>query len=46
MGYKPGPLFSEILNFIEEAQLEGDLNNAKDARKAVLETYPVDEYTN
>jgi len=46
MGYKPGPLFSEILNFIEEAQLEGDLNNAEDARKAVLETYPVDEYTN
>jgi len=46
MGYKPGPLFSDILNFIEEAQLEGDLNNAEDARKAVLETYPVDEYTN
>ena len=24
MGYKPGPLFSEILNAVEEAQLEGE----------------------
>jgi len=46
MGYKPGPLFSEILNFIEEAQLEGDISNTEDARKAVLDTYPVDKYTN
>jgi len=46
MGYKPGPLFSEILNFVEEAQLEGDISNTEEARKAVSETYPADKYIN
>lgn len=46
MGYKPGPLFSEILNFVEEAQLEGDISNSQEAIKAVLENYPADKFTN
>lgn len=45
-GYKPGPLFSEILNFVEEAQLEGDITSTEDARKAVLEKYPLNKYAN
>lgn len=45
-GYKPGPLFSEILNFVEEAQLEGDITSTEEAREAVLEKYPIDKYTN
>jgi poly(A) polymerase len=31
LGYKPGPLFSEILNAVEDAQLEGQLNNKEQA---------------
>lgn len=41
MGYNPGPLFSEILNFVEEAQLEGDISTTEDAKKKVLENYPL-----
>lgn len=40
MGYKPGPLFSEILHFIEEAQLEGEINSSEEAKQAVSEKYP------
>lgn len=40
MGYKPGPLFSEILNFLEEAQLEGDISTVEEAKKVVLDKYP------
>lgn len=40
MGYKPGPLFSEILNFIEEAQLEGEISTTEEAKKAVIDAYP------
>jgi poly(A) polymerase len=46
MGYKPGPLFSEILNFVEEAQLEGDINTEEEAKKAVIKTYPASKYQN
>jgi poly(A) polymerase len=31
LGYKPGPLFSEVLNAVEDAQLEGQLNNKEQA---------------
>ena len=27
MGYKPGPIFSEILRSLEDAQLEGEIEN-------------------
>lgn len=31
LGYKPGPIFSEILNKVQEMQLEGILKNKEDA---------------
>jgi hypothetical protein len=37
LGFKPGPIFSEILNSVEEMQLEGNLiekNQAIDFVKA------------
>ncbi len=46
MGYKPGPLFSDILNFVEEAQLEGEITNMQEAIEAVLENYPSDKDIN
>jgi poly(A) polymerase len=46
MGYKPGPLFSDILNFVEEAQLEGEITNTQEAIEAVLENYPSDKDIN
>ena len=35
MGYKPGPVFSEILRAVEDAQLEGELANKEEAEKYV-----------
>ncbi len=46
MGYKPGPRFSDILNFGEEAQLEGEITNTQEAIEAVLENYPSDKDIN
>jgi poly(A) polymerase len=43
MGYTPGPLFSEILNFVEEAQLEGDIKNTEEAREIISKRYPIDK---
>ena len=36
MGFKPGPLFKEILDAVETAQLEGDLATIEEARRMVL----------
>ena len=41
MGYTPGPIFTEILNFVEEAQLEGEINNRKEAEEIVSKKYPL-----
>jgi len=41
MGYTPGPIFTEILSFVEEAQLEGEIQNADEARKLVSRKYPI-----
>jgi poly(A) polymerase len=35
MGYKPGPIFSEILRNVEDAQLEGQLKTKDDAAEYV-----------
>lgn len=35
MGYKPGPLFSEILGAVEDAQLEGQLRGREEAEAYV-----------
>lgn len=38
-GYRPGPLFKEILEAVETAQLEGRLTTAEDALQFVRENY-------
>jgi poly(A) polymerase len=35
MGYRPGPLFSQILRSLEDAQLEGDIQTKEQAREFV-----------
>ena len=39
MGYSPGPLFSEILQRVEEAQLDGLLSTRDDASAWVMEHF-------
>lgn len=41
MGYEPGPLFSEILSFVEEAQLEGEITSKKEAEEIVSRKFPL-----
>lgn len=41
MGYTPGPIFSKILDSLEEAQLEGTLEIKADAKKFVLSNFPL-----
>jgi putative nucleotidyltransferase with HDIG domain len=40
-GYRPGPLFTEILRTVEDAQLEGRLETAGEALEFVRERFPV-----
>ena len=35
MGYSPGPLFSEILRAVEDAQLEGQISTSQEAKEFV-----------
>jgi poly(A) polymerase len=39
-GYKPGPLFKTILAAVEDAQLEGKIQNREDALRMVEEQFP------
>jgi len=39
MGYKPGPIFGQILNAVEDAQLEGQLRSRRDAEEFVRERF-------
>lgn len=39
MGYAPGPLFSEILRSVEDAQLEGQINTKRQAEEFVSARY-------
>jgi len=41
LGYSPGPLFREILNFVEEAQLEGRISTREEALNLVKQSYPL-----
>ena len=41
MGYTPGPIFSKILDSLEEAQLEGTLKIKDDAKRFVLSNFPL-----
>lgn len=45
MGYTPGPLFKEILNLVEEAQLEGEITNKSEALELVSRKYPIGKIT-
>jgi len=40
MGYKPGPLYSEILRSVEDAQLEGRIQSKEAAKIFVGQHYP------
>ena len=39
MGYKPGPLFSEILNRVEEQQLEGVIKDRDEALSFIRDNF-------
>jgi poly(A) polymerase len=39
MGYKPGPIFREILHAVEDAQLEGELKSEEDAKQYVQQSF-------
>lgn len=41
MGYIPGPRFSEILRAVEDAQLEGQIDNRQDAEDLVRTRFPL-----
>ena len=40
MGYKPGPLFREMLERIEDAQLEGEISSREEAIRLVRREFP------
>ena len=40
-GYRPGPLFKEILSTVEDAQLEGRLHDKREALELVHNQYPI-----
>ncbi len=40
-GYKPGPLFKQILQAVEDAQLEGDIRTPEDALRLVHQRFSV-----
>ena len=42
-GYTPGPLFKEILQTVEDAQLEGKLHTREDALRLVAEQFPLSQ---
>ena len=39
-GYKPGPVFKEILQAVEDAQLEGRIQSREQALQLVAEQFP------
>lgn len=40
-GYKPGPVFKQILQAVEDAQLEGEVRTQEDALRLVHQRFPV-----
>jgi poly(A) polymerase len=42
MGYRPGPIFKQILRTIEDLQLEGALKTREEALERVQLTFPLD----
>jgi poly(A) polymerase len=39
LGFRPGPLFSQILQALEDGQLEGQIRTREDAKEYVLSKY-------
>jgi hypothetical protein len=39
MGFRPGPLFAQILQSLEDAQLEGQVRTREEAEEFVLAKY-------
>jgi len=39
LGFAPGPVFREILEYVEDAHLNGEVRNAEEARQRVLERF-------
>ena len=46
MGFRPGPLFSEILRTLEEAQLESQVRNHEEAREYVFRKFGASKRNN
>ena len=40
LGYRPGPDFGSMLNFVEDAQLEGTIHTRKEALAMIAERFP------
>jgi tRNA nucleotidyltransferase (CCA-adding enzyme) len=40
MGYKPGPLFKELIDSILEAKLEGEVSTREDEIEFLRENFP------
>ncbi len=41
LGYAPGPVFKEILRFVEDAQLDGQIRNPEEAERLVFANFPL-----
>jgi poly(A) polymerase len=41
LGYKPGPIFAEILRSVEDLQLEGTIESREDALQYIRKSYPL-----
>lgn len=41
LGYAPGPVFKEILRFVEDAQLDNQIRDAEEAQRLVLAKFPL-----
>jgi poly(A) polymerase len=44
-GYRPGPIFKEILGAVEDAQLEGRVHTSAEALSLVVERFPLPRQT-
>jgi poly(A) polymerase len=40
-GYSPGPIFKEILQWVEDAQLEGKIHTPTEALSLAVERFPL-----
>ncbi|MBI4228964.1 MAG: CCA tRNA nucleotidyltransferase [Deltaproteobacteria bacterium] len=45
MGYPRGPLYTKILDSLEEAQLEGIVKNKEDAKGFILKEFPLENFS-